>query len=87
MNTNFTCMLAMWSPGPLEFVVIGLVLLLVFGKKLPDLARGLGKSFVEFKRGLSDVTRVKKDISDEIKEATDTKFTENVTSEKDSFSS
>lgn len=38
--------------GPLEYVVIGIFALLLFGKRLPEVARSLGKSFVEFKRGL-----------------------------------
>ena len=47
--------LAMWMPGPLEWAVIGVVALLIFGRRLPDVARSVGKSIVEFKRGLRDV--------------------------------
>lgn len=47
--------LAMWMPGPFEWAVIGGVALLVFGRRLPDVARSVGKSIVEFKRGLRDV--------------------------------
>ena len=51
----------MWSlplafagmPGGLEWVVIGLVALLLFGKRLPGIARSLGQSFTEFKSGLA----------------------------------
>jgi len=35
-----------------EYAVIGIFALLLFGKRLPEVARSLGKSFVEFKRGL-----------------------------------
>ena len=39
-------------PGHLEILIIFLVLLLFFGgKRLPGLARSLGKSISEFKRG------------------------------------
>ena len=39
-------------PGPLEILLILLVALLLFGaKRLPDLARSLGKSLSEFKKG------------------------------------
>jgi sec-independent protein translocase protein TatA len=41
--------------GPTELlIVLGIVLLLFGGKKLPDLARSLGKSSREFKKGLRD---------------------------------
>lgn len=42
-------------PGGTEWVVIGVVALLLFGRRLPEVARSFGKSIVEFKRGLKDV--------------------------------
>ena len=42
-------------PGGLELVVVLLLGLLLFGRRLPDVARSLGKSVVEFKRGLKDI--------------------------------
>ena len=42
-------------PGGAEWVIILLIVLLLFGsKKLPELARGLGKSITNFKSGLHD---------------------------------
>jgi sec-independent protein translocase protein TatA len=42
-------------PGGMELVIIVLVILLLFGgKKIPELARGLGKGIREFKDGLKD---------------------------------
>lgn len=42
-------------PGGIEWVVILVVALLLFGgKKLPELAKGLGKSITNFKSGLSE---------------------------------
>ncbi len=42
-------------PGGAEWIVIGVIALLIFGRRLPDVARSVGKSIVEFKRGLRDV--------------------------------
>jgi sec-independent protein translocase protein TatA len=40
----------MWTPGPLEIVIILAVALIVFGpKRLPDLGRSLGGGLREFK--------------------------------------
>ena len=47
--------------GAGEIILILLVILLLFGaKKIPELARGIGKGMSEFKKGL-------KDVEDEIK--------------------
>jgi sec-independent protein translocase protein TatA len=47
--------------GAGEIILIVLVVLLLFGaKKIPELARGIGKGMSEFKKGL-------KDVQDEIK--------------------
>jgi len=43
-----------YSPGP-EWIVVLVVLVLLFGaKKLPELARSVGRSTSEFKKGLSE---------------------------------
>ncbi|HNO80078.1 MAG TPA: twin-arginine translocase TatA/TatE family subunit [Phycisphaerae bacterium] len=39
-------------PGWLEVVVVAILGLLLFGRRLPGVARALGQSLVEFKRGL-----------------------------------
>jgi sec-independent protein translocase protein TatA len=45
----------MGPPGTLELILILAVVLLLFGsKKLPELARGLGKSITNFKSGLKE---------------------------------
>lgn len=45
----------MFSPGWTEMVVLGVIALLLFGKRLPEVARSLGQSFVEFKRGMTNI--------------------------------
>jgi len=42
-------------PGGTEWVVVGLVALLLFGRRLPEVAKSLGKGIVEFKKGLRSV--------------------------------
>ncbi len=40
----------LFSPGPLEILVIVLIVLLLFGgRKIPELMRGLGRGMKEFK--------------------------------------
>ena len=42
--------------GAGEIILILLVILILFGaKKIPELARGIGKGMAEFKKGLRDV--------------------------------
>ena len=44
------------SIGPGEILLIFLVVLLLFGaKRIPEIAKGMGKGIMEFKKGLSDV--------------------------------
>lgn len=42
-------------PGLPEMIVFGVIALLLFGKRLPEVARSIGKGIVEFKKGLRDV--------------------------------
>ncbi len=42
-------------PGGWEWLIILGIGLLLFGKRLPDVGRSLGRSIVEFKRGVRDI--------------------------------
>lgn len=42
-------------PGPMELIIIAAVALLLFGKRLPEVARSMGSSVKEFQRGLKSV--------------------------------
>ena len=44
----------MFGIGPWELVIVVAVVLLLFGKRLPGLARSLGQSIVEFKKGTQE---------------------------------
>ena len=38
--------------GPGEMILLGIVAVLLFGKRLPEVGRSIGKGMAEFKRGL-----------------------------------
>ena len=42
-------------PGPLEMIVVMVIVLLLFGNRLPSVMRSLGRGIVEFKRGVHGV--------------------------------
>jgi sec-independent protein translocase protein TatA len=52
---DWSALLAFWSPGPSEMMVLAAVALLLYGGKLPEVARSWGKTFSEFRRGLSGI--------------------------------
>lgn len=60
--------LAMFNLGGQEMVIIFLIVLLLFGaKKLPELARGVGKSMGEFKKAREDFEKEITRSEDEIR--------------------
>src|SRR5881275_2953070 len=47
--------IALGMPGGAEWIVIAAIGLLLFGKRLPEVGRSLGKGIVEFKKGLKGI--------------------------------
>ncbi len=58
-----TPVFAWFTPGPMELMIIAGIALLLFGKRLPEVARSMGRGIVEFKKGVSG-------IEDEVDRAT-----------------
>lgn len=75
-----------FSPGPTEMIIILVIAVLLFGKRLPEVGRSLGKGLVEFKKGVrgiedevdsaasSSATKTSADDVDDRDEATAPKF-------------
>lgn len=53
-------------PGGAEWIVILIIAVLIFGRRLPEIARSLGKSITEFKKGIRDTEH---DIQKALKES------------------
>ncbi|TVQ05590.1 MAG: twin-arginine translocase TatA/TatE family subunit [Balneolaceae bacterium] len=61
----------MSMPGGFEWIIIVLVILLFFGaKRIPELARGLGKGIQEFRKASDDIKKEIDKGKDDIDEAT-----------------
>lgn len=64
--------IAMFMPGPLELAIIAVIAVLIFGRRLPKIARGIGSSVIEFKKGLKlgvdEVDEVKTELRDSAEE-------------------
>ena len=54
-------------PGHIEWLVILVIALLIFGRRLPDLARSVGKSLTEFKKGINEAKESTDDVVDDVK--------------------
>jgi len=55
----------MWTPGITELVILFAVVLLLFGgKKIPEIARGIGSGIREFKKAKKELKTT--EVSDKI---------------------
>lgn len=48
-------LLGIFGVGPMELLIVGGVVLLLFGNRLPSVMRSLGQGMVEFKKGVQGV--------------------------------
>jgi sec-independent protein translocase protein TatA len=55
-------MLALWTLGPTEILILLLLVLLLFGaRRLPELARSLGQGVKEFRKSVKEITEATED--------------------------
>lgn len=65
MIENMQNIVAFGMPGGYEWIIILVVAVLIFGRRLPEIARGMGKSLTEFKKGVSETQNEVTKIIDE----------------------
>ena len=64
---SYEIVYAVFNLGPMEMIIIVLVLLLFFGaKRLPGLAKGLGQGIREFKGAVDGAKKEIEDVGDSI---------------------
>ncbi len=65
MIENMQNVLAIGWPGGWELMVVLAIAVLIFGRRLPEIARGLGKSITEFKKGVKETENEVRDAIDD----------------------
>jgi sec-independent protein translocase protein TatA len=63
-----SAMLAFLTPGPIQLVVVLLVVLLLFGNRLPSVMRSLGLGITEFKKGIQGELPESSDHKDKLED-------------------
>jgi len=60
MSTSLTPLAILGLGGPWEIIIVLVVVLLLFGGRIPGIARSLGQGIVEFRKGLKSGEEDKK---------------------------
>ncbi len=71
MAAHITDILAFGVPGGWEWIIILVVALLIFGRRLPEIARSIGKSLTEFKKGIHEAQETKEEVEKDVREIKD----------------
>jgi len=70
MNVCSHCLLA-WMIGQWELLVVLFIALLIFGRRLPDIARSVGRSMTEFKKGINEAKDGADDLARDVRDMKD----------------
>ena len=60
--TKVFSILGFWSPGQSEMLLLLVIALILYGGKLPEVARSWGKTFAEFRRSWSGIQQEFNDV-------------------------
>ena len=72
MTEHTHCVLAVFGAfSHWELLVVLVIALLIFGRRLPDIARSMGKSLTEFKKGINEAKETKDEFVNDVKEIGD----------------
>lgn len=66
------------ASSPVAYIILGVIAVLLFGNRLPSVMRSLGRSVVEFKKGVAGI----EDDLDEAVRSADEKVSKQQTSEE-----
>jgi sec-independent protein translocase protein TatA len=69
--TEHTLYTMAWMPQGYEWLIILVVALLIFGRRLPEIARSVGKSLTEFKKGISEAKDTHDELVNDVKKVGD----------------
>ena len=56
------------EPGAMTSLALLVLALLIFGNRLPEVARNLGRSISDFKKGMNEASEVKDDVAKQTKD-------------------
>lgn len=55
MQSSLAYFVFAFFAGPWEIIIVAMIILLLFGNRLPSLMRSMGRSVVEFKKGVNEI--------------------------------
>ena len=66
MIEDMQYVVALGWPQGWEWLVILAVALVIFGRRLPEIARNIGKSLTEFKKGIEEAKETRDELADDV---------------------